>query len=210
MNRMIPEVDAYLADGCGRCKYYKSDQCKVHRWTDELKALRRIVLDCGLKEELKWSQPCYTWQNKNILIISAFKEYCALNFFKGALLKDRVNILTKPTNNTRESRQLRFTDIKRIEELEILLREYIREAIEIEKSGIQIPQSKPEDFPFPVELLEKFQEDRAFEEAFEALTPGRQKSYILHFNSAKQSSTRVSRIEKSIPKIFDGLGFNER
>jgi len=210
MNRMISEVDAYLTDGCGRCKYYKTAQCKVHQWTPELKALRRIVLDCGLKEELKWSQPCYTYQSKNILIISAFKKYCALNFFKGALLKDREKILTKPTNNTGESRQLRFTDIKRIEELEILLRAYILEAVEIEKSGKQVPRSKPEELPFPQELLVKFNEDKTFKEAFEALTTGRQKSYLIHFNSAIQPATRVSRIEKCIPKILEGLGFNDR
>lgn len=210
MEIKIPEVDAYLSDGCGRCKYYNTPQCKVHRWNGELKALREIVLDCGLKEELKWSQPCYTYQNKNILIVSAFKEYCALNFFKGALLNDCHKILTQPTNNSRESRQVRFVSTDRIAELKPILKEYILEAVEIEKSGKQIHKSKPEDFPYPEELLEKFNEDYAFREAFDALTPGRQKSYLLHFASAKQAATRISRIEKCIPKIFDGLGFNER
>lgn len=206
MININPNVDNYIADGCGRCSYFGTPKCKVHRWEKELVQLRKILLDCGLTEEYKWSQPCYTFQKKNVLIMTAFKEYCALNFFKGALLKDRKGILTKPGENTQAGRQLRFTSIKEIHKLESVMREYILEAIEIEKKGLKVDLKKTADYVIPEELQNKFEDNPKLKSAFERLTPGRQRAYIMYFSQPKQSKTRQSRIEKYIPKILSGQG----
>lgn len=206
---MNPKVDTYLAEGCGRCSCYKTPQCKVHTWTDELSALRRIVLDCGLDEAFKWSQPCYTFENKNILLVTAFREYASIAFFKGALLKDTDKILVSPGDNSQATRQIRFANRKDIVESESIIKAYIYEAIEVEKAGLKI-NFKRDQKTIPVELQTKLDEDHAFKKAFEALTPGRQRGYILYFDQPKQSGTRMARIEKYIAKILNGEGLTDK
>ena len=206
---MNNEVDLYLLEGCGRCSFYQTPQCKVHSWTEELNELRRIVLECGLNEEFKWSQPCYTFQGNNVLIVTAFKEYAALSFFKGVLLKDPGNLLVVPGRSSQSARQIRFTRVKEITGNETLLKSYIMGAIEIERSGLKVEFKKNPE-PIPEELQQKFEEIPALKVAFESLTPGRQRGYILYFSQPKQSKTRSARIEKSMNKIFSGKGIHER
>jgi uncharacterized protein YdeI (YjbR/CyaY-like superfamily) len=210
MNKMNPEIDNYLAVGCGRCPLVGTPACKVHNWQAEMRELRKIILDSGLTEELKWRIPCYTFENSNILIMSAFKEYCSLSFFKGVLLKDTHNILEQPGKNTQAGRHIPFTDVQSIVELELVLKAYIQEAIEVEKAGLKVALKETRDYDFPEELQEALAEDPAFQAAFEALTPGRQRGYLLHFSGAKQSKTRLSRIEKCMPAIFEGKGLYDR
>lgn len=205
---MDPKIDNYLAEGCGRCPLGSTPECKVHNWTDVLEQLRIYVNDCGLTEELKWGVPCYTYQNANIVIMSALKEYCALGFFKGALLNDTEGILSKPGENSQAVRQFRFTDVKDVKGLEAIIKAYIYEAIEVEKAGLKIEFRKNPE-PVPEELEKKLEEDPVFRNAFEALTPGRQRGYILHFSQPKQSKTRVSRIEKWTEKILNGEGMHD-
>ena len=183
---------------------------RAKKWKEEMTLLRNICLDCGLTEAFKWMHPCYTYKEKNVVLIHGFKAYCALLFHKGALLKDSENMLVQQTKNVQAARQLRFTSAKEIEELEATIKAYIFEAIEVEKAGLEVPMKKTSEYEYPEELLLKFKEDPSFKTAFEALTPGRQRGYLLHFSQAKQSATRISRIEKNIPKIFEGKGFNER
>jgi len=203
-------VDKYLSIGCGRCKLVGTPQCKVHNWDNELMLLRQILLKTDLTEDLKWDQPCYTYNGKNILILSAFKEYASISFFKGALLKDDKGLLIKPTENTQSNRQFRFKTTKEIIDLQLTINQYVQEAIDIENSGQKILLKKHEDYSIPVELEEIFQKELNFKEAFYRLTPGRQRGYLIHFSSGKQSKTRLSRILKSMDKIYEGLGFNER
>lgn len=204
-----PLVDLFFIDGCGRCKLYKTAACKVHTWKLELQALRQIALNSGLTEELKWKQPCYTFNGKNIIIVSAFKESCIINFMKGALLKDTKGILEMPGENSNSSRFIRFTNIERVLELQETILDYIKEAIEIEKSGKKIISKKVEEYPIPDELIMEFGSDIVFKNAFYSLTPGRQKSYLIFYSAAKQSATRTSRILKSKDAIFNGKGMNE-
>ena len=204
-----PLVDLFFIDGCGRCKLYKTAACKVHTWKLELQALRQIALNSGLTEELKWKQPCYTINGKNIIIVSAFKESCIINFMKGALLKDTRAILEMPGENSNSSRFIRFKNIDRIIELENTINEYIKEAIEIEQSGVKIISKNVEDYPMPEELNQEFKSDIAFKNAFYSLTPGRQKAYLIYYSSAKQSATKISRIQKTKEAIFNGKGMNE-
>lgn len=206
---MNHNVDLYLEEGCGRCSLYRTPHCKVHNWSEELKQLRRIVLECGLDEAFKWSQPCYLFQKKNILLVTAFKEYAALAFFKGALLSDPGGILVAPGTNSQSVRQIRFTGISDVIEMESTLKAYIYEAVEVEKLGLKVNFKKGPD-PIPEELLNKFNELPELKSSFEALTPGRQRGYILYFSQAKQSRTRESRIEKNMEKIFKGKGINDR
>jgi uncharacterized protein YdeI (YjbR/CyaY-like superfamily) len=206
---MNPKIDNYLSEGCGRCPLGGTPECKVHQWPEELKELRKIILECGLTEELKWGVPCYTHQNKNIVLISALRGYCALSFFKGVLLKDPQKILEKPGPNSQSDRVIKFTSAQQIIELRDVLKAYISEAIEIEETGLKV-ESKQNPEPIPVELQQKFDEDPFFKTAFEELTPGRQRGYILHFSQPKQSKTRVSRIEKSTPKILNGEGLHDK
>jgi uncharacterized protein YdeI (YjbR/CyaY-like superfamily) len=182
----------------------------TEKWHDEFEKLREIVLDCQLTEEMKWGVPCYTYQNKNIVLIHGFKEYCALLFFKGALLHDPNGILITQTVNVQAGRQIRFTDVKEIVEKESILKEYVNEAIEIEKAGLEADYKKTAEFKYPEELQKKFDETPAFKSAFEALTPGRQRAYILYFSEPKQQITRESRIERYQEKIFDGKGLNDQ
>ena len=182
---------------------------RAKKWKEEMKLLRKICLDCGLTEDFKWMHPCYTLKGKNVVLIHEFKEYCALLFHKGALLKDTENILVQQTENVQAARQIRFTNIDEIITLESTIKAYIFEAIEVEKAGLEVKMKKVSEFNMPQELQQKFKEDPALKTAFKALTPGRQRGYLLYFSQAKQSKTRVSRIEKYIPKIFDGKGVND-
>jgi len=206
---MNPEVDNYLINGCGRCPLGGTPECKVNNWQEELQQLRTIVLDCGLTEELKWRIPCYTFQDSNILTISAFKEYCALSFFKGVLLKDSQGLLSKPGEHTQSARLVKFTSVPEIVEIEPTLKGFIREAIEVERKGLKVEfKKRPE--PIPEELKNKLDQDQLFKTAFEALTPGRQRGYILYFSAPKQSKTRGNRIKKCVQQILNGKGLNDR
>ncbi|WP_223559415.1 YdeI/OmpD-associated family protein [Chryseobacterium lathyri] len=182
---------------------------KAGQWQKEFEKLRTIILDTGLEEDLKWGCPCYTYQGRNIVLIHGFKEYCALLFFKGSLLSDTQNILIQQTENVQAARQIRFTDLKEITDLEKVIRTYVYEAVEIEKSGIKVPMKKTREFEMPEEFQSKLDRSPELKEAFEALTPGRQRAYLLHFSSAKQSATREARIEKYIPHILTGKGIND-
>jgi uncharacterized protein YdeI (YjbR/CyaY-like superfamily) len=168
-----------------------------------------IILDCQLTEELKWGVPCYTFQKRNIVLIHGFKEYCALLFFKGALLQDAHGILIQQTENVQAARQIRFTNVQEIVEMETILKAYIYEAIEVEKAGLEVNFKKNTEFIIPEELQSKFDEIPALKTAFEALTPGRQKAYLIYFSQPKQSKTRVSRVEKYVQQILNGKGLDD-
>ncbi|MFB6342180.1 YdeI family protein [Saccharicrinis sp. FJH62] len=206
---MNPEIDIYLSQGCMRCEFGGTPQCKVHNWTEELNLLRMIILDCGLNEELKWGVPCYTWHNKNVAIMSAFREYCALSFFKGSLLKDPERILDKPGENSQAGRLIKFTNIQQIIEKEPELKAFIHEAIELEKEGREVKFKTVNEYAVPEELQHKLDEEPVLRQAFEALTPGRQKGYLIYFSQPKQSKTRETRIEKCIPRILEGKGLHD-
>lgn len=182
---------------------------KDKKWQKECKKLRAIILDCGLTEELKWGQPCYRYNNSNIVLIHGFKEYCALLFFKGALLSDTNGILIQQTENVQAARQVRFTDVREIMKLEKVLKAYIYEAIEVDKAGLKVKLKKTAEFTIPGEFKTKLDKKPALKKAFEVLTPGRQRAYLLHFAQAKQAQTRESRIEKCIPLIMAGKGLND-
>lgn len=182
---------------------------KDTRWKREFELLRKIVLECELSEELKWGHPCYTYKGNNIVLIHGFKDYCALLFHKGALLKDSENILVQQTENVQSARQIRFSNGENIDSMQAHIKAYIYEAIEVERAGLKVEMKKTEEFPMPEELDTRFEEEPDFKAAFEALTPGRQRGYLLHFSSAKQSATRTARIEKAKDKIFEGKGWNE-
>jgi len=192
---MNPKVDFYFD--------------KDNKWQEETKKLRSIILDCGLTEELKWGCPCYTFEKSNIVLIHVFKEYCALLFFKGALLNDAKGILIQQTENVQAARQIRFTNIKEIVKQERILKTYIYEAIEVEKAGLKVKLKKVAEYKVPEEFQTKLNKNTALKTAFKALTPGRQRAYLLYFAAPKQSKTREARIEKSIPQIFDGKGLND-
>ncbi len=192
---MNPNVDVYIS--------------KAKQWQEELKKLRMIILDCQLTEELKWGVPCYTFQKNNIVLIHVFKEYCALLFIKGALLNDANGILIQQTKNVQAGRQIRFTNIREIVELETILKAYIYEAIEVEKAGLKVNYKKTTEFIIPEELQNKLDEIPALKTAFDALTPGRQRAYILYFSTPKQSKTRESRVEKCMQQILNGKGLND-
>jgi uncharacterized protein YdeI (YjbR/CyaY-like superfamily) len=182
---------------------------KAGTWQEEVKKLRTIVLDCGLAEELKWGVPCYTFQDRNIVLIHDFKEYCALLFVKGALLDDTEGILIQQTENVHSARQVRFTNVRDIREMAPTLKAYIYQAIEVEKAGLKVAPKKPSTLKFPEEFQDKLNELPGLKAAFEALTPGRQRAYYLHFSAPKQSKTREARVEKCIPQILEGKGLND-
>lgn len=182
---------------------------KLKKWKEEFELLREIILDCGLTEDFKWMHPCYTLDNKNIVLIHGFKDYCALLFHKGALLKDPHGILVQQTENVQAARQIRFTNVQAIDEMQLILKEYIDGAIEVEKAGLQIEFKKNTEYAVPEELANKFVEIPDLKTAFEQLTPGRQRAYLLHFSTPKQSKTRESRVEKYIPHILSGKGLND-
>jgi uncharacterized protein YdeI (YjbR/CyaY-like superfamily) len=179
------------------------------QWQEEYQKLRVICLDCGLTEELKWGQPCYTLKNANIVLIHGFKEYCALLLFKGALLKDPGGILIQQTENVQSARQIRFTSVKEIVKLELVLKDYIYEAIEVEKSGLKVEMKKTKDFAVPGEFQTKLDGSATLKAAFEALTPGRQRNYLFYFSKPKLAKTREERVEKAIPLILSGKGLED-
>jgi uncharacterized protein YdeI (YjbR/CyaY-like superfamily) len=182
---------------------------KSKKWEKELGKLRTIVLDCGLTEELKWGCPCYTYQESNIVLIHVFKEYCALLFFKGALLNDAEGVLIQQTKNVQAARQIRFTNVKEIVEMERALKAYIYEAIEVEKAGLKVKLKKTKEYAIPEEFQKKLNKNVALKTAFKTLTPGRQRAYLLYFSSAKQSKTREERVEKYLKQILKGKGLND-
>ncbi|MBS1636976.1 MAG: YdeI family protein [Bacteroidetes bacterium] len=182
---------------------------KASKWKAELEKLRTIVLDCHLAEELKWGVPCYTFNKKNVVLIHAFKDYCALLFHKGVLLKDPKGILIQQTENVQAARQIRFTSLQEIKKLEKVLKTYIFEAAEVEESGLKVPMKKTTEFNMPEEFQSKLNKTTALKKAFESLTPGRQRGYLLYFSSAKQAKTREARIEKYIPQILAGKGLDD-
>lgn len=195
MNGMNPKVDFYFN--------------KAEKWQEEYEKLRMIALDCGLTEELKWGCPCYTNQKSNIVLIHGFKEYCAFLFFKGALLQDTHSILIQQTENVQAGRQIRFTNVNEITEKEFILKAYIHEAIEVEKAGLEVSFKKHTEYTISEELQVKLDAFPDLKTAFEALTPGRQRAYMLHFSSPKQAKTRESRVEKYIPQILMGKGLDD-
>ncbi|HEY2580841.1 MAG TPA: YdeI/OmpD-associated family protein [Mucilaginibacter sp.] len=182
---------------------------KAEKWQEEVNKLRTIVLDCGLTEELKWGNPCYTYQKNNIVLIHVFKEYCGLLFFKGALLNDTHGLLIQQTENVQVPRQMRFTNLIEVTEREAIIKSHIYEAIEVEKAGLKMPLKKTEDFKVPEEFQYKLDHIPALKTAFEALTPGRQRGYLFHFSQPKLAKTRQERVEKFIPKILDGKGWDD-
>ncbi|RMA64703.1 YdeI/OmpD-associated family protein [Ulvibacter antarcticus] len=182
---------------------------RATKWKEEMKLMRKICLDCSLTEDFKWMHPCYTFQGKNIVLIHGFKEYCALLFHKGVLLQDTNNILIQQTKNVQAARQIRFTSLQEIIDLESTIKAYIFEAIEVEKAGLEVKMKKTSEFRMPDEFKKALNNNSILKSAFTALTPGRQRGYLLHFSQAKQSKTREARIEKCTPKILNGKGFNE-
>lgn len=192
---MNPKVDFYFD--------------KATQWQEEIRRLRMTILDCGLDEELKWGNPCYTYQNSNVVLIHMFKEYCALLFFKGALLSDAAGILIQQTENVQAARQIRFTDPDEVIEREPILKAYIYEAIEVEKAGLKVEFKKTQEFAVPEEFQKKLDKNETLKSAFNALTPGRQRAYLLHFSKAKQFKSRESRIEKCTQRILEGKGLND-
>jgi uncharacterized protein YdeI (YjbR/CyaY-like superfamily) len=182
---------------------------KAKQWQDEFEKLRMTILDCGLTEELKWGKPCYSLQSGNVVLIHGFKEYCAVLFFKGALLKDPKGLLIQQTENVQAARQIRFTNVRQIVEMESVLETYIQEAIEVEKAGSEVKLKKTSEFKVPEEFQIKLKENPALKAAFQALTPGRQRGYLLYFSGAKQSKTREARVEKYVPRILKGKGLDD-
>ena len=182
---------------------------KSSQWQAEFKTLRKIALACGLQEQLKWGNPCYTLNDKNIVLMHGFKEYCALLFFKGAIMADPEKLLIQQTKNVQAARQMRFTSKEEIEELKAIIKAYIFEAIEIEKEGLKVELKETEEFEMPAEFEAILKKNKALKQAFENLTPGRQRAYLLHFSSAKQAKTKIARIEKNIPLIMEGKGIND-
>lgn len=182
---------------------------KLKKWQPEFAALRKIILACGLEEDFKWKQPCYTFQQSNIIIIGSYKDYCVLSFLKGSLLQDIQGVLNKPGENSQSVRVIRFTNLAEILTMETLLRAYIQEAINVEQSGLKVAFKEIADHSIPEELQFKLDENSVFNSAFKALTPGRQRAYYLYFSAPKQSKTRESRIEKYLQQIIDGKGIND-
>lgn len=192
---MNPKVDTFIR--------------KAAQWQAEFEKLRALVLDCELNEELKWGKPCYTLDQDNIVLIHGFKEYCALLFFKGALLKDPKGILVQQTENVQSARQLRFTSVQEITKLASAIKAYVREAVQVEKAGLEVTRIKSTELVFPEEFQTRLDKDSKLSAAFKALTPGRQRGYHLFFSGAKQSKTRAARVEKCIPRILDGKGLDD-
>lgn len=194
MKKMNPKVDKFLK--------------RATQWREEFETLRTIILDCGLTEELKWGVPCYTFENSNVVLIHGFKEYCAILFIKGVLLKDPERVLITQTENTQSARQIRFSNVEEIVEMEPIVKAYINEAINVEQAGLKVNFRK-DPGPIPEEFQTKLDEIPALKTAFDALTPGRQRSYVLYFSQPKQSKTRVSRVEKYLQQILDGKGLDD-
>jgi uncharacterized protein YdeI (YjbR/CyaY-like superfamily) len=192
---MNPKIDNYIS--------------RNPEWAEEIKKLRAIILDCGLEETLKWGVPCYTYQEHNVVLIHVFKSYCAILFFKGALLKDAKKLLVQQTANVQAARQLRFTEAKEITKLSATIKAYVHEAIAVEKAGLKVQLKQTREFEMPEEFKSRLDKSARLKKAFEGLTPGRQRAYLLHFSSAKQSSTREARVEKYLDNILAGKGIDE-
>jgi uncharacterized protein YdeI (YjbR/CyaY-like superfamily) len=192
---MSPKVDAFLK--------------RQDKWREEFEKLREIILDTGLTEDLKWGQPCYALDGKNVVLMHGFKEYCALLFHKGALLQDPKGVLIQQTKNVQSARQIRFTSVKEVTKLEKTVKAYVREAIEIERAGLKVVRKKTEDYELPEEFESKLGASKKLKAAFLALTPGRQRAYIFHFSQPKLSKTRAARVEKHVPRILEGLGLDD-
>jgi uncharacterized protein YdeI (YjbR/CyaY-like superfamily) len=192
---MSPKVDAFLN--------------REDKWKAEFEKLRQIILGCGLDEDLKWGQPCYSLDGRNIVLMHGFKEYCAVLFMKGALLRDPKGVLIQQTPNVQAARQIRFTSVKDVAKLEKTLKVYVHEAIEVERAGLKVPMKKTAEFDVPAELESKLASSAPLRKAFARLTPGRQRGYIHYFSQAKQSKTREARIDKCVPRILDGLGLDD-
>lgn len=195
MTKMNPSVDGYIR--------------KSKQWQEELQKLRTIILDCGLTEEVKWRVPCYTFEGRNVLFIGRFKESCVLSFIKGVLLKAPKRILIQQTENSQSVRIIRFTSVKQIVELEPVLKTFIKEAIELEKAGVKVKLKTVSEFKVPEEFQAQLKKLPALKKAFSALTPGRQRAYLLHFSGAKQSQTRAARVQKHLPRILKGKGIDD-
>jgi uncharacterized protein YdeI (YjbR/CyaY-like superfamily) len=192
---MSPKVDSFLK--------------RQDHWRAEFEKLRDILLDCGLDEDLKWGQPCYSVDGKNVILMHGFKEYCAVLFPKGVLLEDTKGVLVQQTENVQSARQIRFTNVKQIEKLAKTIKAYVYEAVEVERSGVKVPMKETKDFKMPVELKSALDGSKALKKAFEALTPGRQRAYMLFIGQAKQAKTREARVEKYVEKILDGKGLDD-
>jgi uncharacterized protein YdeI (YjbR/CyaY-like superfamily) len=196
MASMNPKVDFYFK--------------KEKKWQEEIGKMRTIILDCQLTEELKWGCPCYTYEGNNIVLIHVFKDYCALLFMKGALFNDPIGLLVQQTENVQSARQIRFTHAEEIDEMAHIVKAYIQEAIAVEKSGLEVAFKETKEFPMPDEFQKELDENPALKTAFEALTPGRQRGYLLYFSGAKQSKTRLARVEKYAQHILNGKGLNDQ
>ncbi len=207
MNSNSSKVDNYIATGCGRCEKWNTPKCKVNNWRNELIELRKIILESKLKEDFKWGMPCYTVNGKNVLVLAAFKNYCAISFFKGALLDDKFKLLHSPGENSQHFRQLRFTSLNEIKKVKSKIKDYIQQAILIEESGLKIEKSSTPKIP---KEFEKFlSENSKLKEKFYSLTPGKQRAYLIYFSQPKKLETVISRIQKCIPKIMQGKGLND-
>jgi len=206
---MTKSIDVFLADGCGRCSKFGTDDCSVRVFSEEIAALRGIALSVFQEETMKWGAPCYSHNGKNVAMLFSFKDNCGFSFFKGPLLADTHQMLVAPSETAQTFRLLRFTKLSQIIEKQEEIRSYLFEALEIEKAGLKLQLKPPTEFPLPDELSIQFEENPQFEAAFKSLTPGRQRNYLRHFNEAKQSATKTARIEKYKPFIFKGIGMDE-
>jgi uncharacterized protein YdeI (YjbR/CyaY-like superfamily) len=206
---MTTDINDFILNGCGRCSKYATLLCKINNWKEELLLLRKIVLQSGLTETMKWGMPCYQLDGKNVVMLAPFKDNCTLSFFKGSLLKNHSNILVKAGENSEQSRVIRFTNKSEIIKIEFEILDLIKEAIENEKKGIKVGPKKITEADFPIEFLKEIESSSQLKIAFQKLTPGKQRAYLIYFNSAKQSSTRESRIKKHIPQILNGKGLSD-
>lgn len=204
MVKKISSFEEYLVKGCGRCSYSNTPDCKVNNWIEELKLLRELILSFDIKETIKWGVPCYTYHNKNEFLLSAFKEYCAISFFKGTLLNDPERLLVSPSENSQHVKMIKIKNVNEIKRHKSAIKNLIKEAIEIENKGLKV--EKKGKIEYPDELNELLKKDFKFKQAFESLTPGRQRGYIIYFSSAKNPETRKKRLEKYLSKILDGKG----
>lgn len=209
MTKKPTNVMEFLKHGCGRCPLGDTPECKVHAWQPELKVLREMMLQAGLVEEIKWSVPCYTHKGKNIAVVAALKDHCSVSFFKGAGLDDPSGVLERPGENSQAARVLRLTSTKQIRGLGTAIEGFIRQAVALEESGYKPPKTSPTQMDWPSELVRALEGDSRLREAFEALTPGRQRGYLLYVAGAKQSKTRMDRIEKNRERILNGLGLHD-
>lgn len=206
----VNDVDQFLVEGCGRCKFFATPDCKVNTWKEELKLLRSLILEASaLAEEIKWGMPCYTVNKKNVLMLAAFKEYCSISFFKGALITDPDNLMVSPGENSQAIKQFKFRSIDDIKKHKIAIQSFILQAIELEHISAKITFKKASEYAIPEEFQKCIDADSILKEAFYNLTPGRRRAYLLHFGQAKQAATRESRIEKCRAAILSGKGLNE-